>query len=245
MKNIKLIIEYDGTAYCGWQYQPNGPSIQQIIEDALLRLTGEAVRLHGSGRTDAGVHALGQVANFHTESKIPPVVFGRALNQLLPDDISVISSCRVSDEFHSRFDARGKQYRYLIFNRQERSPFYENKAYRYGKEIDLAKMKTAAGYFKGAHDFRGFMASGSDVADTLRTIHGIDIDHNGDLIGIDIIGSGFLYNMVRIICGTLLECGIGKREPSEIPNVIMSGDRRAAGRTLPAHGLYLVKVVYD
>ncbi|MBN2557936.1 MAG: tRNA pseudouridine(38-40) synthase TruA [Clostridia bacterium] len=245
MKNIKLVIEYDGTAYCGWQYQPNGPSIQQIMEDAVFRLTGEHTRLHGSGRTDAGVHALGQTANFHTESKIPPAVFGRALNQLLPGDISIISSCRVADEFHSRFDARGKHYRYLIFNRQERSPFFENRAYRYGKEIDLSKMKAAALHFKGTHDFLGFMASGSDIEDTTRIIYGIDIGKDGDLIGIDITGSGFLYNMVRIISGTLLECGIGRREPSEIPDIILSGDRKAAGRTLPAHGLYLVRVIYD
>lgn len=244
MTNIKLIIEYDGSHYCGWQYQPNGVSIQQVIEDTLFELTGEKIRIHGSGRTDAGVHALGQAASFSTNSKIPPEKFSHALNQKLPADISIVSSCEVNENFHARFSAVGKHYKYLLFNRETRSPFYTNRAYRVNRELNVSAMKEAATEFLGTHDFKGFMAAGSQVSDTVRSISEMFIEVNGDIIEINVKGTGFLYNMVRIIAGTLLECGLGKLGIEDVPAIIMSGERDAAGPTLPAHGLYLVEVIY-
>jgi tRNA pseudouridine38-40 synthase len=244
MVNIKMIIEYDGSNYCGWQVQPNGMSVQQMIEESLFELTGERIRIHGSGRTDAGVHATGQTANFKTSSKIPPEAFSKALNHKLPDDISIVSSSEVPEEFHARFSAKGKRYRYVIFTRDSRSPFHENRSYRTMKKPDVAKMASAAVHFKGTHDFKGFMSSGSKVEDTVRTISDISVEEKEDVIEIRVFGNGFLYNMVRIIAGTLLECGYGKLDPEEIPYIINSGKRENAGPTLPSYGLFLDEVVY-
>lgn len=244
MTNIKLTIEYDGTRYCGWQYQPNAISIQQVIEDALFDLASERIRIHGSGRTDAGVHALGQTASFTTNSIIPPVKFSHALNQNMPSDIAIVSSCEVPDDFHARFSAVGKHYKFLLFNRETRSPFYDSRAFRVNKEINVSAMKKAAVEFLGTHDFRGFMAAGSNVCDTVRTISEIFIKESEEIIEINVKGNGFLYNMVRIIAGTLLECGLGKLSSQDMTSIISSGDRDKAGPTLPAHGLYLVKVFY-
>ncbi|MBN2883940.1 MAG: tRNA pseudouridine(38-40) synthase TruA [Clostridia bacterium] len=245
MKNIFLEIEYDGTNYCGWQVQKNGIAVQRKIEEAIEGLTGEKLRINGAGRTDAGVHALGQTATFNTESNIPSADLSKALNQKLPKDISIISSREVPVDFHARFSAVGKVYRYIILNRQQRSPFYENKAYKYGKKLDIAAMKEAAGHFIGCHDFKAFMASGSSVEDTVRRIERLEVSKESNLITIEIEGNGFLYNMVRIIAGTIIECGEGRREPAEIPDIISGCNRKTAGRTLPAHGLYLVKVKYS
>jgi tRNA pseudouridine38-40 synthase len=244
MVNIKMTIEYDGRNYCGWQVQPNGISIQQVIEEALFELTGEKIRIHGSGRTDAGVHALGQTANFKTSSTIPPEAFSKALNHKLPDDISIVCSCKAPEDFHARFSAKGKRYRYVIFNRENRSPFYEGRSYRTMKMPDVSKMTSAASHFKGTHDFQGFMASGSQVEDTVRTISDISVDKNDNIIEIRVSGNGFLYNMVRIIAGTILECGYGKIDSGEIPWIIKSGIREKAGPTLPPNGLYLDEVIY-
>jgi tRNA pseudouridine38-40 synthase len=244
MKNILLEIEYDGTNYCGWQVQKNGVAIQQKIEEAIECLTGEKLRINGAGRTDSGVHALGQTATFNTDSTIPSSNLSKALNQILPKDISIISSRKVPVDFHARFSATGKIYRYIILNRQQRSPFYERKAYKYGKKLDIAAMKEAAVHFTGSHDFKAFMASGSSVEDTVRRIERLDVSKDGDLITIEIEGNGFLYNMVRIIAGTLVECGEGRKRTTEIPGIISDCNRQAAGRTLPGHGLYLVKVKY-
>ncbi len=244
MINIKLIIEYDGRKYCGWQVQPNGISVQQVIEDAIYTLTGEKIRINGSGRTDSGVHALGQTATFKTMSTIPPDSFSKALNHHLPGDISIISSCKVEDEFHARFSAIGKHYRYLIFNRVTRSPFFEGRAYKVSKGLDIVAMEKAAACFLGTHDFMGFMATGSQVEDTVRSISEFSIEKNNDVIALNIKGNGFLYNMVRIIAGTLLECGLGKLNPADIDGIIASCKRESAGPTLPAEGLYLVEVYY-
>lgn len=244
MKNIFIKIEYEGTNYCGWQVQSNGISVQQRIEEAIENLTGEKLRINGAGRTDAGVHALGQAATFKTESTIPPEAISKGLNTRLPDDISIVLSKEVPIDFHARFSAKGKVYRYLIFNRQQRSPFYENRSYRYGKDINIKEMKAAAEYFIGIHDFRAFMASGSSVEDTVRRIDRLDVIFKDGNLKIEVEGNGFLYNMVRIIAGTLLECSEGKKKPEDIPNIIKSCDRRNAGRTLPGYGLYLVKVKY-
>ncbi len=245
MKNILLEIEYNGTNYCGWQIQNNAMSVQYKIEEAIEELTGEEIRINGAGRTDAGVHAMGQTATFKTETNIPPLSISKALNQKLPVDISIISSREVPMDFHARFSAKGKIYRYLILNRQQRSPFYEERAYKYGKKLDVSAMKEAAGYFTGIHDFKGFMASGSSVEDTVRRIDRLEVSLNKNLISIEVEGNGFLYNMVRIIAGTLLECGEKRKNPDEIPGIISSCERRSAGRTLPGYGLYLVKVKYS
>jgi len=244
MTTIKLTIEYDGRNYCGWQVQPNGLSVQRVIEDALCELTGETIKINGSGRTDSGVHAFGQTASFITESKIPPEKFSRALNHHLPSDISIVSSCEKNENFHARFAAVGKHYKYMFFNRETRSPFFDDRAYRVPRNVDIEAMKKAAAAFKGTHDFKGFMASGSQVIDTVRTISEISVESLDEIIEINIKGNGFLYNMVRIIAGTLLECGLSKLEYSDIPEIILSGDREAAGPTLPAHGLYLMEVYY-
>lgn len=245
MTNIKLTIEYDGKNYCGWQVQPNGMSVQETIENAIFKLVGKKTKINGSGRTDSGVHALGQTASFNTDSTIPSEAFSKALNHHLPLDISIVNSCKVDADFHARFSATGKHYKYVILNKGTRSPLNENRAYRVGKKLDIEEMKKAAAYFEGTHDFKGFMATGSQVADTIRTITAISVASIGDSIEINIEGSGFLYNMVRIIAGTLLECGLGKLNSSEFPHIIQSGNREAAGPTIPAYGLYLVKVFYN
>ncbi len=244
MTNIKLTIEYDGSNYCGWQVQPNGLSVQQVIEEAIFNLTGVKTRINGSGRTDSGVHALGQTATFNTESGIPPESFSKALNHQLPTDISIVSSCKVDRDFHARYSTIGKHYKYVILNREIRSPLMENRAYRVDKKLDIKEMKKAAFNFQGTYDFKGFMASGSQVADTTRTITEIFVVSIEDTIEISVKGTGFLYNMVRIIAGTLLECGLGKLQSKDIPGIILSGKREAAGPTLPAYGLYLVEVIY-
>ena len=247
MRNIKLIIEYDGTNYCGWQTQQNGPSIQEEIENALGKLTGEIIRIHGSGRTDAGVHARGQVANFKTGSTIPGDKFSCALNNLLPSDIVIKDSIEVSSDFHARFCAVGKKYSYLIFNSRFPSALLRNYAYHinYCERLDIDRIEKATKAFIGTHDFSGFMAAGSKVADAVRTIYDISVEKEKNLICINYKGNGFLYNMVRIITGTLLYTGIGKIDPDDINDIIISKDRKRAGITAPACGLYLEEVYYD
>jgi len=244
MINVKLTIQYDGTDYCGWQKQKNGRSIQEEIEKAIYRVTGERVDLIGSSRTDGGVHALGQVANFKTESTIPPDRFKYALNSFLPQDISIISSELVPDSFHSRFDAKGKMYRYTIYNRDIRNPIYNRYAYHVPRKLDLIAMEKGAECFLGSHDFKAFMASGSNAKSTVRTITSISLDKSEDLIFLTIEGNGFLYNMVRIIAGTLIEVGFGRIKWQSIPHIIESGDRTSAGHTAPPQGLCLEKVYY-
>lgn len=245
MRNIKLIIEYDGTNYNGWQSQKNGNGIEDVIKKAIKNLTGEDVVLTGSGRTDAGVHAFGQVANFLTQSSIPSEKFSYALNSKLPEDVVIKESEEVDIDFHSRFDAKSKTYRYLIYNSTHPSALLRRRAYHVFYEIDLEAMKQAALYFIGTHDFRSFMAKGSNVKTTVRTIYNITICKNGNLMEIDITGNGFLYNMVRIIAGTLVDVGIGKIKVGDIKDIIENGRREKAGKTLPPWGLYLVKVDYS
>ncbi len=247
MRNIKLIIEYDGTNYCGWQTQKNGPTIQEEVEKSLRRLTGEVIGIHGSGRTDAGVHARGQAANFKTDSTIPGDKFSFALNNMLPEDIVIKDSVEVSPDFHARFCAVGKKYSYLINNSRFPSALLRNYAYHtnYCERLDIEKIKKAAGAFVGTHDFSGFMAAGSKVSDAVRTIFDITVEKKEDMISISYKANGFLYNMVRIITGTLLYTGIGKIDPEDIGGIIQSKDRQRAGITVPACGLYLEEVYYD
>ncbi|MDD4496453.1 MAG: tRNA pseudouridine(38-40) synthase TruA [Eubacteriales bacterium] len=245
MRNIKLTIEFDGTCYHGWQQQDNAISVQEVITKAIAKLTGEKCNLIGCGRTDAGVHALGFVANFHTESGIPPDKFSYALNSLLPDDISVLKSEESANDFHARFSATGKKYRYLIHNSKIKSAILRNRAYNVPTSyLDIEKVREAAQHFIGTHDFKGFMAAGSSLENTVRTIYSVSLEKKDDLITFEISGSGFLYNMVRIIAGTLIAVGEGKIQADEIPDIIGSLDRNRAGKTVPAHGLYLVEVYY-
>ena len=244
MLNIKLTIQYDGSNYSGWQKQKNANSIQEQIEKAIYLVTGEKVNLIGSGRTDRGVHALGQVANFTTLSSIPADRFKFALNSKLPGDISIIESQAVDYEFHSRYHAKGKRYRYLIFNKPIRNPLYRNYAYHVPYPLDFREMERAAKFFIGTHDFASFMASGSSVKDTVRTIYDISLDKKDDLIILSVEGDGFLYNMIRIMVGTLIDIANNKLKSQDIPAIINAKNRRAAGHTAPPQGLYLEKVYY-
>lgn len=247
MRNIKLIIEYDGTNYSGWQVQENAPSIQEAVEKALNAVTGEKIRINGSGRTDAGVHARGQAANFTTESSIPGEKFAYALNNKLPNDIVIKDSIEVPIDFHARFSASGKKYSYLIYNSKFPSPLLRNYAYHvnYCERLDISRIEKAARAFVGTHDFYGFMAAGSKVKDTVRTIYELSAEQEKELLRLNFKGSGFLYNMVRIITGTLIYAGIGRINPDEIKEIIESRDRVRAGITVPACGLYLEEVYYD
>ena len=243
MRNLKLTIQYDGNKYCGWQKQPNSPGIQGTIEYAIYEITKEKVNITGSGRTDAGVHALGQVANFKTNSTISSSRIPDALNAKLPKDISIIDCQEVPDDFHSRYSATGKIYRYLIYNKPYRSPLYKDTSNHVRYDLDIDKMRLEAKSLLGTHDFKGFMSSGSSVKDTVRTIHNITIEESEDLIIIEVEGNGFLYNMVRIIVGTLVDIGRGRIDKS-MEEIVASLDRGEAGHTAPAHGLFLKKVHY-
>lgn len=244
MTNIKLTIEYDGTNYCGWQKQKNKNSIQEEIEKAIGLITGESINLIGSGRTDSGVHSTGQVANFMTRSNIPGDKFKFALNSKLPNDIAIINSEQVAESFHARYDALGKRYKYLIYNNPIRSPLYRNFAYHLPYSLDYKEMEKAIRFFIGTHDFRTFMASNSSVRTTIRTINDISLYKKEDLIIFSIEGNGFLYNMIRIIVGTIVDVGRGRIKSNSIPYIISSKTRKNAGHTAPPQGLYLEKVYY-
>lgn len=243
MKNLKVIIQYNGANYCGWQKQPDSLGIQGTIEKAIYEITKEEVKLIGSGRTDAGVHALGQVANFKLESSIPVQKIPSALNAKLPKNISIIDCTEVDDEFHSRYSAKGKRYRYLIYNNMYRSPIYQDTSYHVRYDLDFEKMCKEAKHLIGEHDFKGFMSSGSSVNDTVRTIYNITLEKQEDLIILEVEGNGFLYNMVRIIVGTLVDIGRGRINES-LKDIINSKNRGKCGHTAPAHGLFLKKVDY-
>lgn len=244
MRNIKLIIEYDGTNYWGWQTQEDFPSIQEEIEKTIKKVTGEKVALYGSGRTDAKVHALGHVANFHTESNIPGERFKYAINIKLPDDIRIISSQEVPLDFHARYSATHKRYVYKIYNGEPERPLLRNHTCHVRFPLDTGLMKEAAEFFIGTHDFKSFRGKKTSIKSSVRTIYSIDINRNGDLIEITVEGNSFLRNMVRIIAGTLIEVGAGKRNKYEIPEIIEKRERKSAGRTAPAQGLFLEKVFY-
>lgn len=244
MRNIKLTIEYDGTAYHGWQSQTNAAAVQDVVASAVSRLIGGNCSVTGSSRTDTGVHALGQVCNFHTNSAIPADKFAYALNALLPEDIVIRKSEEVAEDFHARFSTKGKKYRYLFYNSIFPSALLRNRACHVYYPLDIGAMQKAAGYFTGTHDFTAFSAVGGSVKTTVRTITEAVVARDGELVEFAVTGDGFLYNMVRIIAGTLAEVGFGRIKAEDIPEIIDSRDRRKAGRTAPAHGLYLVEVYY-
>ncbi len=242
---ILITVEYLGTNYCGWQRQNNGSSVQEILANAISTLTGEEVVVHGSGRTDAGVHALAQAAHFDTSTPIPCEKLPFAINALLPSDISVKSARVVGDNFNARFDAKSKTYIYKIYRGAHRSPIRELTHCHIPYALDVAKMRQAAEVIRGTHDFKCFQATGGYVKDTVRTIYTLDIAECGDELIIEARGNGFLYNMVRIIAGTLVYAGMGKLTAEDVKAAIESGDRTMAGKTLEAKGLYLKKVEYD
>lgn len=245
MRNIKLTIEYDGTAYHGWQSQTNAIAVQDIVTAAVNKLTGESCSITGSSRTDTGVHAIGFVGNFFTEAAIPADKFAFALNTILPEDITIKKSEEVSRDFHARFSANGKTYRYLIYNSTFPSALLRHRAFHVFYPLDVDAMNRAASHFTGTHDFIAFSAAGGSVKTTVRTITRAEVVRKGELIEFTVTGDGFLYNMVRIIAGTLVEVGFGKISPDAISEIIAGLDRRKAGRTAPANGLYLVEVYYD
>ena len=244
MKNIKLTIEFDGSNFCGWQKQPKGRTVQETIEKAIFKATNEQIEINGSSRTDSGVHAKSMVANFFTNSTIPSEKFREAINVRLPEDVSIIKSEEVAENFHARYSSKGKTYSYTIINRYERLSLGHQYLYHYRYPLDFNKMEEACKYFVGTHDFRAFMSPGSSIKTTIRTIYELYLKRDGDKIQIFITGNGFLYNMVRIIVGTLLKVGNGKIKPEEIESIIKEGNRKRAGMCVPASGLivYLIHI---
>jgi tRNA pseudouridine38-40 synthase len=244
-RNFKLTIEYDGTNYHGWQIQPNEPSIQQTIESALMQMTRQKIRLSGSGRTDAGVHALGQVASFTCDTMITPDEFHKGLNSILPDDIVIREVKEMPIRFHARYDAKYKRYRYTILNQPLPSAIQRHYAWWIRTPLDLSAMEKATAHIIGEHDFKAFEGAGSPRAHTIR--HVTELDINGHPIGpitIDIRADGFLRYMVRNIVGTLVDVGLGKISPQQVQQIIASKDRSLAAATAPARGLFLMEVCY-
>ena len=244
MQRIKCIISYDGSEFFGYQVQLSERTVQSEIERALKQMHRRQVRVTASGRTDAGVHALGQVIHFDTDLKLPPDAWVRALNTMLPDDIAVRQAEVAPMEFHARFGAFGKKYMYKIDLGKIRDPLKRNYAFHYPYALDIEKIREAARYLEGEHDFTSFSSARSEVKDKVRTIYGIDFIQEGTELTITYRGNGFLYNMVRILTGTLMEVGSGKREPHEMKEILMKKDRAAAGKTAPPQGLYLCEVYY-
>ncbi len=250
-RNICLTIEYDGTNYCGWQVQnhskgayTSSPSIQATIESGLREILQEKVKLIASGRTDAGVHALAQVANFHTRSKLPLERIQKALNSLIPRDISITKIELAPDDFHSRFSAKSKLYRYTILARPHHSAFLKNQVYFMPFPIDVLLMQKEARVLLGRHNFKSFQATQKKERNPFKTIKRVKIVKSADLLTIDIEADGFLYNMVRNIVGTLVEIGRGRRAPGSLKKILLSKDRKLAGPNAPARGLALLKVKY-
>lgn len=244
MKRVKLTVAYDGTNYCGWQVQPNGITVQEVLNQCLSEFTGENTETIGASRTDAGVHALGNVAVFDTEMRMPGDKFSFALNQRLPEDIRIQKSEEVDADFHPRYVKSQKTYEYRILNCRFPIPterFYSHFTYI---PLDVDKMKEAASYLIGEHDFKSFCGTGAQVKTTVRTVKEIQIEKSGDRITIRITGEGFLYNMVRIIAGTLMDIGGGLYPPEKMKEILEAKDRKKAGPTAPARGLTLMKIQY-
>ena len=245
MRNIKLTIEYDGKDFNGWQKQPNKLNIQGEIEKAIQNVTGEQVNLIGSGRTDAGVNAFGQVANFKIDSEFPIEKMATAINSQLKKSIRVKKAEEVSSDFHSRYNCHSKTYNYFIDNSEQGSAIYRNLSYHVSKKLNIEKMQKAISYFIGEHDFSSFKSSGTSSKSSVRTIYNATVVKENDKVTISLTGNGFLYNMVRIISGTLVEVGLNNIEPQEIPKIIEAKNRQMAGKTLPSQGLFLINVEYD
>lgn len=241
---FKLIIEYDGGNYHGWQVQPNGITVQETIESALERITSQKIRIHGSGRTDAGVHALGQCANFACDTRLTPVNFMNALNSVLPDDIVIKGCDNVAADFHARFSAKSKRYRYCIWNAPTPRALGRQYELHVRKPLDLDRMRAAAAFLQGEHDFKGFETVGTPHATTIRCVYETLFTKFNTEIHFEIEANGFLRYMVRSIVGTLLEVGLGKRAVDSVAEILAGGSRELAGATAPAHGLTLLCVRY-
>lgn len=245
MKRIKLVVAYDGTNYCGWQIQPTGITIEGVLNQALTQLLGEEIQVIGASRTDSGVHSLGNVAVFDTETRIPPEKICYALNQRLPEDIVVQSSCEVPIDFHPRHCYSEKTYEYRILNRKIPMPTLSRYTCFYYRRLDITKMQQAANYLIGRHDFKSFCSVKSNVEDTVRKILFCNVEKSqDDVVTIRVTGTGFLYNMVRIIAGTLILVGIGDLKPEQIPEILKQMKRSAAGPTAPAQGLTMIGIQY-
>lgn len=239
-----MIVEYDGSSYHGWQRQPNALTIQQVLEETIGRVTGEDVRIIASGRTDAGVHSLGQVASFVTRSRLTAEEFSRALNSLMPRDIRILSSSEVAWDFHPQFCARGKTYLYIILNRPCPSAVLTNRCWHIARKLDIEEMGYAANMLEGRHDFSSFRSSSCNAKNPVRTLYRLDMQIKGNLLEFWFEGDGFLKNMVRNIMGTLVDIGIGKYDHERIAEILEARDRKLAGRCAPPWGLYLVSVRY-
>ena len=244
-RRIRLIVSYDGTNYVGWQLQENGVSVQQRLNEAALAITGERIQLHGSGRTDSGVHARAQVAHFDTTARMPADKFAIALNTRLPRDIRVLYSEEAPEGFHARFSAKNKTYRYTVHTGLHADVFSRDTALHIHAPLDLVAMQQAASDALGEHDFHAFMSAGSTLTNTVRTITQSAWTQDGKNLFYEVSANGFLYNMVRILVGTMLEIGTGKRSRDTIARAIQSGIRDDAGGTAPPQGLCLWRVQYD
>lgn len=246
MPRFRLTIEYDGTGFAGWQRQANGPSIQAAIEEAVFGFSGETVRVHGAGRTDAGVHALGQVASVEVAFAHDTATLARALNAQLPEDVRVLAVEEAAPGFHARFSARSKSYRYCIRNGAVATPFERAYVWHVPQPLDVDAMRQAASRLLGRHDFSTFRSMGTDVPDAVRTLRISDVlGDAGSLLTYEVSGDGFLRHMVRAIVGTLVEVGRGWRDPEQMDALLQARDRARAGATAPPHGLFLVSVDYD
>lgn len=245
IRNIKLVVAYDGTAYHGWQRQKDVPTVQEELEHAIVRIMRHPLAVHGAGRTDAGVHAAGQVANFRTPNfSIPILNFRRALNSKLPPDIAIVSANQVPHDFHASISACGKTYRYRIYRRPIKDVARGRYSYHYWRELDVPRMRLAAQRLLGEHDFRGFAFAAEKRENTVRTLTGCQLEETGEELHVYVSGTGFLYKMVRNIVGTLMEIGRGRWDERQIDVVLDSRDRQYAGPTAPAPGLSLMHVKY-
>ena len=245
MRNIALRLRYDGTAYHGWQVQKTDVSVCQTLEEALSKMCGHPVKAVGCGRTDAGVHALRYCANFHTDCRIPADRIPLAANTLLPMDIAVADAVEVKDDFNAIGSCLKKEYVYKILNSRVRDPFLQNRVCFYPQRLDMERMNRAAAAFEGTHDFRAVRSVGTETKTTVRTVYSCRCEKDGDLITVAVCADGFLYNMCRAIVGTLVYASYGKLEPEDIPELLVKGDRRLTGPTMPPQGLYLNRVWYD
>lgn len=245
MKRFKMIVAYDGTNYNGFARQPNGVTIQETLEEAISKIVQHEVRTLGAGRTDQGVHAKGQCVIFDSETKVPAEKLAKAINSQLPLDISVKSVEEVSMDFQPRFGAKRKTYRYQLLNAQVRDPFLYKYSLQYPYKLDIELMQEAANEMVGKHDFACFCSAGSSVKDTVREIYSIQIKKHEELVTVDICGNGFLYNMVRIIIGTLLRVNEGKLSTGDIKKIINGKDRQKAGPTVPPQGLTMLEIIYE
>lgn len=244
LRRIRLTVAYDGTNYNGWQYQPNGTTIEEVLNEALSNLTGEKVRVAGASRTDAGVHALCNYAVFDTRMRMPASKFAYALNQRLPEDIRIRRSEEVCAGWHPRSAKSIKTYEYRILNEEFPNPLERLYAHFTYLSLDEEKMRQAAAFLVGEHDFKSFCSPHTEVKDTVRTVHSLEIEKEGDIITVRISGNGFLYNMVRIIVGTLINVGRGACPPEKVKEILVARDRRKAAATAPAKGLVLKYIRY-